>query len=829
MHFDKSINKISQSKSQRPKPGGFRRRRWLALEALESRIVLDSTWGGVTSGSWQVATNWQSGTLPVPGDTLTFPSGASNLTNTNDLAAGVAYNALNIGGGGYLIGGASIALAGNVTANQATGSSEVDLPIAFTGSGPTAEVSAAGTTLVLGGVLSGTSTLAKTGAGELDLSANDSLVAVTVSAGTLRVVGSTGQAGAIAVGTGTTFGGTGTVASIASTSGTINPGTSSTPGVLTDNGAFTLDSGSTFQSALNTTSVFGEVSAAGAVTLGGATLSLSLGSGFAPPVGTSFTLISNQSGASVSGTFAGHAEGSVITISGLNFTISYQGGTSGHDVVLTRAAVTSATALSASPANPAFGQQVTLTATVTGGGTVTPTGTVTFMNGSNQLGTGTLNASGVATFSTSSLPLGANTITADYGGDTNFAASTSPSTTVTVGQSASTTTLTSSLNPAFASQTVTLTAAITASGSGSGTPTGTVRFLDGTTVLGTATLSSGSATFSTSTLIVGVHPISADYLGDANFQASASTVTNVAVNVVPTTTAISASSANPGPGQSVTLTASVTPGVTSSTVTGSVRFFANGLLLGSGVLAGGKAIFTTTALPLGPDTLTAQYLGDANNGSSVSGGLAVAVGSANEQLVNSVYVTVLHRSADAAGLAFWTNILNQAKPFQDVVRSIVGSSEAETAAVSAAFLTYLAIDPTAQQVKTALAVKAATGVSPTLQVLGSKAYFDNSGGTDSAFLDQLALDVTGASFSKAQKSAFASQLASGTSRQTVALEALSGVASRTFVVQGLYGAILGRNADTAGQNAFVSTLLAGNPVQKVIISMLSSSEYQSFY
>ena len=79
----------------------------------------------------------------------------------------------------------------------------------------------------------------------------------------------------------------------------------------------------------------------------------------------------------------------------------------------------------ASSVNPSvFGQSVTFTATVTGS---SPTGTVTFKNGSNTLGTGFLN-SGVATYSTSSLAVGnGNSITAEYGGDANNQASTSTS------------------------------------------------------------------------------------------------------------------------------------------------------------------------------------------------------------------------------------------------------------------------------------------------------------------------------------------------------------------------------------------------------------------
>jgi hypothetical protein len=55
----------------------------------------------------------------------------------------------------------------------------------------------------------------------------------------------------------------------------------------------------------------------------------------------------------------------------------------------------------------------------------TPTGTVTFLDGTTMLGTGTLNSSGVATFIISTLASGAHSITAAYGGDSHYLAATS--------------------------------------------------------------------------------------------------------------------------------------------------------------------------------------------------------------------------------------------------------------------------------------------------------------------------------------------------------------------------------------------------------------------
>jgi hypothetical protein len=59
---------------------------------------------------------------------------------------------------------------------------------------------------------------------------------------------------------------------------------------------------------------------------------------------------------------------------------------------------------------------------------------------------------------------------------------------------------------------------------------GAVTFKDSATVLGTGTLISGKATFTTSTLAVGSHSITAVYGGDANFTGSTSPVLTQKVN-----------------------------------------------------------------------------------------------------------------------------------------------------------------------------------------------------------------------------------------------------------------------------------------------------------
>jgi hypothetical protein len=80
-----------------------------------------------------------------------------------------------------------------------------------------------------------------------------------------------------------------------------------------------------------------------------------------------------------------------------------------------------------SSVNPSsFGQSVTFTATVTGHGNRIPTGTVSFYDGTTNVGNSNLNSGGVATLTTSTLAVGTHSMTATYKGDTNFAPSTSP-------------------------------------------------------------------------------------------------------------------------------------------------------------------------------------------------------------------------------------------------------------------------------------------------------------------------------------------------------------------------------------------------------------------
>ncbi len=91
-------------------------------------------------------------------------------------------------------------------------------------------------------------------------------------------------------------------------------------------------------------------------------------------------------------------------------------------------------------------------------------------------------------------------------------------------QGTTTTSLASSPNPSVAGESVTLTATVAPSGA-----SGSVEFFDGATSLGAAPVSGGTATLVTSSLPVGVHSLTASYLGDANHSGSTSSAVSLEI------------------------------------------------------------------------------------------------------------------------------------------------------------------------------------------------------------------------------------------------------------------------------------------------------------
>lgn len=514
------------------------------------------TWTGGVSALWSVAGNWSAG-VPSAGDDLVFPASGAFQNNNNDLAADTPFNSITISGGAYTLNGNSIQLgAGGLSMTGGTFYEEIYLGVTLTATqswnmeagnynliinGPTnlngmaltlnyinsfndawpGAISGGGSITVSNTVHSGGPSFEGANTTTAPLVSNTLTEIGIAYPGTITMNGTINAelilqngatAGAVTINggsflSGPTPGGTATIPSLAITAGA--------PSTVYVEGVSGAAPGQFSQAVVN-----------GNVTLSGT--SLLLVDSASVPSGTVLTIIKNNGGNPVGGTFAGIPEGGgVISGPPANqvYSVSYIGGT-GHDVTLTAygSVLSTATALSSSvnPSNVA--QSVTLTATVTSG-SGTPTGSVQFFaTGLGFLGAVPVDGTGNAAFTTSTLPAGVDQITAHFIGNGAFynANSSSAPLSQVVNGLPTSTALTSSANPSAVGQTVTFTAAVTSS---SGTPTGSVDFMDGANFLGTVTLDpTGHAALTISSLASGSHNITAVYSGDATFAPSTSAV-----------------------------------------------------------------------------------------------------------------------------------------------------------------------------------------------------------------------------------------------------------------------------------------------------------------
>ncbi|MGB9072185.1 MAG: Ig-like domain repeat protein [Terriglobales bacterium] len=189
------------------------------------------------------------------------------------------------------------------------------------------------------------------------------------------------------------------------------------------------------------------------------------------------------------------------------------------------------------------------------------------------------------------LGAGSYTLTANFTPtDTLDYTSASGSVSLTVGKATPTDALGTSAAEVLARTTVTFTATVSSPVS---TPSGSVRFYDGATLLGSATLAQGVATYATSSLTVGNHSITAAYLGDSNFVAvTSSPVTETVEDFTVTVPTGDPTSATVSPGGTATYTVNVAPS--------NAQTFLSAITLSlSGAPAGSTATFTPSSLGAG--------------------------------------------------------------------------------------------------------------------------------------------------------------------------------------------------------------------------------------
>ncbi|MEI7852790.1 MAG: Ig-like domain repeat protein [Planctomycetota bacterium] len=587
--------------------------------------------GAGSSGSSQVTV---STSVPVNSATLALDGGTAGKLS-------ISNRTLNLDGAGVSGAGALRSISGN---NTWAGN------INLSGTSQVAYVGVDTDTLTLSGNISGgSSTLQKTGAGDLIIN-NQSAIGNThkstvVGAGTVYQLSQDNVP--VFINTSGTLTGNGKIGVLnmtAGQNGTVTPGTqTSSVAVLTTSGISAQSSIGVFSFDLNTSgtvagTAYDQLAVNGTVNLSGSPV-LNVKLNFNPIVrGNSYTIISNDGSDPVVGTFSGQAEGSLVTVldaegDSVSYRISYVGGT-GNDVTLTCVGVLTTNVLTSSDVDnlTQYGEAVTFTSTISALTGTVNRGTVTYFDQGVSIGQAPL-VNGIANFTTTTLSVNGSphVITSTFVGQGIFGDSNSNIIAQSVNKSSSTIAVTTNAVTTYSSDTaygtnlpLTITATVTPQYAG-GSATGQVRFrIDGIpqplqTISATVTdptTGATTATLLTSISTTGFHQIDAQYVGDSNINGSAvSPIFNQEILTTAITTLGLVSSRNPADRlATITFTASVTnPIIPSESTIGLVQFLDNGVALGAPVaVSNNVATYSTSTLTGGRHTITANYLGSPN-------------------------------------------------------------------------------------------------------------------------------------------------------------------------------------------------------------------------
>ena len=244
-------------------------------------------------------------------------------------------------------------------------------------------------------------------------------------------------------------------------------------------------------------------------------------------------------------------------------------------------------------------------------------------------------------------------------------------------------------------------------------------------------------------------------------------------------------------------------GQANSPLTGTITGLVNG-----GQLTATYSTDATTASAQGVYAITPTANAGPNYTVTFVTGTLIVTATPNQVVVAETYETFLHRPADAAGMAYWSGLLNSSSNPTVDLNYIATSTESDTDIVTADYEKFLnrAPDPAGFS---AWVSQLQHGMRPDMvavYILTSSEFFAKAGSTKQGFVDALYYDVLGRTPDPAGAAYWTSAMAHGVSRAKVAFDFVLSHEAATDAVLGDYEQILRRVPGTTELNYWAPAL-----------------------
>jgi hypothetical protein len=292
-------------------------------------------------------------------------------------------------------------------------------------------------------------------------------------------------------------------------------------------------------------------------------------------------------------------------------------------------------------------------------------------------------------------------------------------------------------------------------------------------------------------------------------------------------------------GSSISGTFNGTPG-------GSFRleFFVNGSGSNPGVYLGSSQVYTdangnapvffSTNLKLPAGTVSATATDSAGNTSEYSVPVAIMTGLKGDApgFVSSVFLDMLHRLPDNAGLSYFANLISNGVPHAQVIQAIQNNNEYRGIVVTDLYNRLLNRAPDALGLIGFSNQLAQGGTVEQIEVMmiSSAEYYQNRGnGTFNGFISAAFNDLLGRAPGSGDQNYFAGLLSGGATRTSIAQQFVGSQEAAQYTVDQLFQKYLHRHADPGGKTYFGNLLAMGQVRDEQLAVMLTdSAEYYTF-